>query len=59
GLLTLTGELVPGTPIPDVMPIEGTIFVLPSSADPEAIVRRLTGQPDPEPEAEQDAPPAS
>lgn len=48
GLFTLTGDPVPGTPLPDVMPVEGTVFVLPSSADPEAIVRRLTGQPEPD-----------
>jgi phenylalanyl-tRNA synthetase beta chain len=53
GLFTLTGELVPGTPLPDAMPVEGTVFILPSSADPGAIVRHLTGQPEP------DAPPAS
>lgn len=46
GLLTLSGELVPGTPIPEVMPVDGTIFVLAGNAEPAAVVRALTGAPD-------------
>jgi phenylalanyl-tRNA synthetase beta chain len=51
GLLTLSGEPAPGTPLPEVMEIPGVVFVIDGNHEIDAIVRALGGEA-PEPEAE-------
>jgi len=41
GLMTLTGDLVPGTPLPEVVDVEGVVFVLDGEPTDEEIVRAL------------------
>jgi len=41
GLLTLSGEPTPGTPLPDILPTDGWIFVLEGNPEMEEIVRVL------------------
>jgi phenylalanyl-tRNA synthetase beta chain len=44
GLLTLHGDaLVPGTPLPDALPIEGTVFVLEGNPPLDEVVEKLGG----------------
>lgn len=46
GLLTLTGEgLTPGTPLPEVLPVEGTVFVLAGNPDAERVLAALRPEP--------------
>lgn len=45
GLMTLPGEPVPGTPLPDVVPVEGVVFVLEGEPTEEEVVRALGGAP--------------
>ncbi len=54
GLLTLSGEPAPGTPLADVIPVEGTVFVLTGAADADEVVEALTTgkRRDPAPPAE-------
>jgi phenylalanyl-tRNA synthetase beta chain len=42
GLLTLTGDLVPGTPLPDALPIEGVVFAITGNPEPDEVVDALT-----------------
>jgi phenylalanyl-tRNA synthetase beta chain len=42
GLLTLPGELVPGTPLPDAVPVEGTVFAIAGNPAPDEVVEALT-----------------
>jgi phenylalanyl-tRNA synthetase beta chain len=42
GLLTLSGELVPGTPLPDAIPVEGFVFAIAGNAEPDEVVEALT-----------------
>lgn len=42
GLMTLSGEPAPGTPIVDVLEAEGTIFVIPGEVDEEALRKALS-----------------
>jgi len=42
GLLTLSGELVAGTPLPDAIPVEGFVFALAGNLEPEEVVEALT-----------------
>jgi phenylalanyl-tRNA synthetase beta chain len=42
GLLTLTGELVPGTPLPDAVPVEGVILTIAGNPEPDEVVEALT-----------------
>jgi phenylalanyl-tRNA synthetase beta chain len=44
GLLALEGEHTPGTPLPDAIPIEGTVFVLEGSPGLDEVVRALGGE---------------
>lgn len=46
GLMTLSGELTPGTPLTEVVPVEGVVFVLEGGADAETVVRALNGEPE-------------
>ena len=41
GLLTLSGEPAPGTPLAEVLPVEGVVFVLPGGADADEVVEAL------------------
>lgn len=41
GLLTLSGEPVPGTPLAEVIPVEGSVFVLAGGADADEVVEAL------------------
>jgi phenylalanyl-tRNA synthetase beta chain len=41
GLLTLQGEPVPGTPLPDAIPVEGTVFVVTGVSDADEVVEAL------------------
>ena len=41
GLLTLAGEPAPGTPLTEVMPVEGSVFVIAGAADAEEVVEAL------------------
>lgn len=41
GLLTLHGELTPGTPLPDVLPIDGSVFVLEGNPTVDEVVEKL------------------
>jgi phenylalanyl-tRNA synthetase beta chain len=41
GLLTLSGEPAPGTPLPDVLPTDGWVFVLEGNPEMDEIVRVL------------------
>jgi phenylalanyl-tRNA synthetase beta chain len=43
GLLTLSGEPVPGTPLPDVIDTPGAVFVIDGSHELDEIVRALGG----------------
>jgi phenylalanyl-tRNA synthetase beta chain len=45
GLMTLPGEPVPGTPLPEVVPVEGVVFVLEGEPTEEDVVRALGGAP--------------
>ena len=51
GLLTLQGEPVPGTPLPEVLETPGVVFVIDGSHEVDAIVRALGGEA-PEPTSE-------
>ncbi|HLL85046.1 MAG TPA: hypothetical protein VK420_20415 [Longimicrobium sp.] len=42
GLLTLTGELVPGTPLPDAIPVAGVVLVIAGNPSAEEVVEALT-----------------
>jgi phenylalanyl-tRNA synthetase beta chain len=42
GLLTLSGDLVPGTPLPDAIPVEGTVFAIAGNPTPDEVVEALT-----------------
>jgi len=44
GLLTLEGEHAPGTPLPDVIPIDGAVFVLEGNPEVDEVVRSLGGE---------------
>lgn len=44
GLLTLSGEPVPGTPLPDVIDTPGVVFVIEGSHELDDIVRKLGGE---------------
>lgn len=56
GLLTLSGDPVPGTPLPEVMEIAGVVFVIDGNHEVDEIVRALGGDvPEREPEAEEAA----
>jgi phenylalanyl-tRNA synthetase beta chain len=44
GLLTLSGDLVPGTPLPDAIPVEGTVFVLDGNPELDEVVAALGGE---------------
>ena len=41
GLLTLAGELVPGTPLPEVIPVEGVVFAMAGNPEPDEVVEAL------------------
>ena len=41
GLLTLQGEPAPGTPLPDVIAVEGTVFVITGTSDAGEVVEAL------------------
>ena len=43
GLLTLSGDLAPGTPLPDAIPVEGTVFVLEGNPGLDEVVAALGG----------------
>ena len=43
GLMTLSGELKPGTPLPEAIPVEGVVFVIDGNPDVEEIVEALGG----------------
>jgi phenylalanyl-tRNA synthetase beta chain len=45
GLLTLPADVVPGTPLPDAIPVAGVMFVLEGDADPEEVIGALGGKP--------------
>lgn len=45
GLLTLSGELTPGTPLPDAIPVEGSVFVLDGDPALDEVVVALGGAP--------------
>jgi phenylalanyl-tRNA synthetase beta chain len=51
GLLTLSGEPAPGTPLPEVMEIPGVVYVIDGSPEVNEIIRALGGEV-PEAEAE-------
>lgn len=42
GLMTLHGDLVPGTPLVDVVPVEGVVFVLQGDISEDELVRALS-----------------
>jgi phenylalanyl-tRNA synthetase beta chain len=42
GLLTLTGDLVPGTPLPEVLAVQGFVFAIAGNAEPDEVVEALT-----------------
>ena len=44
GLLTLDGGHAPGTPLPDAIPVEGTVFVLEGNHEIDEVVRALGGE---------------
>lgn len=48
GLLTLSGDLTPGTPLPDAIPVEGVVFVLEGKRELDDVLHAL-GVPRPEP----------
>jgi phenylalanyl-tRNA synthetase beta chain len=50
GLLTLSGEPAPGTPLPDVIDTPGVVFTIDGSHEVDDIVRKLGGE-GPEPAA--------
>ena len=53
GLLTLSGEPAPGTPLPEVMEIPGVVYVIEGNHEVDEIVRALGGDvPERAPEAE-------
>lgn len=53
GLLTLSGEPAPGTPLPEVMEIPGVVYVIDGNHEVDEIVRALGGDvPEREPEPE-------
>jgi phenylalanyl-tRNA synthetase beta chain len=41
GLLELHGELTPGTPLPDAIPVEGVVFVLDENPELDEVVAAL------------------
>jgi phenylalanyl-tRNA synthetase beta chain len=45
GLLTLHGELTPGTSLPDAIPVEGSVFVLDGNPELDEVVAALGGPP--------------
>lgn len=53
GLMKLSGDLAPGTPLPEVVPVDGVVFVLEGNPEQEAVVEALAA-----PEGEQPAPSA-
>lgn len=44
GLMTLSGEPAPGTPLPDVIDTPGVVFVIEGSHELDDIVRKLGGE---------------
>lgn len=44
GLMTLSGEPTPGTPLPDVMETPGVVFVIDGNHEIDAIVKALGGE---------------
>jgi phenylalanyl-tRNA synthetase beta chain len=44
GLMALSGEPAPGTPLPDVMETPGVVFVIDGSPELDAIVKALGGE---------------
>ena len=44
GLLTLPGEPVPGTPLPEVIDTPGVVFVIDGNPELDEIVRALGGE---------------
>lgn len=53
GLLTLPGDPAPGTPLAEVIPVEGTVFVVRDARDVDEVVEALATGKRPEPEEEQ------
>lgn len=45
GLMTLPGDPAPGTPLAEVVPVEGVVFVLEGEATEEEVVKALGGAP--------------
>ncbi|HEU0054150.1 MAG TPA: hypothetical protein VFQ39_13280 [Longimicrobium sp.] len=43
GLMTLAGDLAPGTPLPDAIPVAGVVFVLDGKPEVDEVVRALGG----------------
>jgi phenylalanyl-tRNA synthetase beta chain len=43
GLMTLSGDLAPGTPLPDAIPVAGVVFVLDGKPEVDEVVRALGG----------------
>ncbi len=43
GLMTLSGDPAPGTPLPDVVPVEGVVFVLDGEVTEEQVAGALGG----------------
>lgn len=53
GLMTLSGEPAPGTPLPEVMQIPGVVYVIDGNPELNEIIRALGGEvPEPEPESQ-------
>lgn len=44
GLLTLGGDLTPGTPLPDAIPVSGVVFVIDGTPELDDVVRALGGE---------------
>lgn len=42
GLLALSGDLVPGTPLPDAMCVDGIVFAIAGNPSPDEVVEALT-----------------
>lgn len=42
GLMTLAGELTPGTPLPEVIDVEGVVFTIDGDPEEDEIIRGLT-----------------
>ena len=43
GLMTLSGDLTPGTPLPDAIAVDGVVFVIDGNPDVEEVVEALGG----------------